>query len=207
MIKFCISLCTCVLAFAFVSTIGASRASAQDNMKGMQGEAHEHMGFDYKASVLSDIKDTEKKFVGLAQAIPADKYTWRPGDGVRSVSEVFLHIAGANFGMPGFLGAAPAEGFNRQGFEKSTTDKDKVIEQLNKSFAYLESAVEKEPNADLTKETKIFGGHEATHGEVLFMIITDLHEHLGQMIAYARMNGVVPPWTAARQAAPHKSTM
>lgn len=166
-------------------------------MKGMKGMN----GFNYKAAVLSDIKDTEKKFVGLAQAIPQDKYTWRPGEGVRSVSEVFLHIAGANYGMPGFLGAAPAEGFSRQGFEKSTTDKDKVIEQLNKSFAYLESAVENEPEADLGKQVKIFGGREATHGDVLFMIITDLHEHLGQMIAYARTNNVVPPWTAARQAA------
>jgi uncharacterized damage-inducible protein DinB len=203
--------CTTVLALALVWAAGASRASAQDNMKGMQGMSHgEHMGkmgFDYKATVLDDIKDTETKFLGLAKAIPADKYTWRPEQGVRSVSEVFLHVASAAYGMPGFIGAAPDPGFNRQGFETSTTDKDKVIEQINKSFAHLESAVENEPQADLGKETKIFGGHESTHGAVLFMIITDLHEHLGQMIAYARMNKVVPPWTAARMASMHKSSM
>jgi len=156
-------------------------------------------GFDFKTASLADIKDSESKFVDLAKAIPADKYTWRPGEGVRSVSEVFLHIASANYGLPTMLGAAPAEGFNRQGFEKSTTEKDKVIEQLNKSFAYLESAVDKTSDAELNKRMKLFGGKEGTGGDILFLIITDLHEHLGQMIAYARMNSVVPPWSAARQ--------
>jgi len=175
-------------AFALIATAGAARALAQASG-----------GFDFKTASLADIKDSESKFVDLAKAIPADKYTWRPGEGVRSVSEVFLHIASANYGLPTMLGAAPAVGFNRQGFEKSTTDKDKVIEQLNKSFAYLESAVDKTSDAELNKRMKLFGGKEGTGGDILFLIITDLHEHLGQMIAYARMNSGVPPWSEARQ--------
>lgn len=178
---------TFAAAFVLVFTCGAARTLAQASS-----------GFDFKAASLADIKDSESKFVGLAKAIPADKYTWRPGEGVRSVSEVFLHIASANYGLPTMLGAAPAEGFNRQGFEKSTTDKDKVVEQLNKSFAYLETSIEKASDADLNKHMKLFGGKDGTGGDILFLIITDLHEHLGQMIAYARLNSVVPPWTAAR---------
>jgi uncharacterized damage-inducible protein DinB len=180
-----------VMAFALFITAGATRTPAQASASSTS--------FDFKAASLADIKDCESKFVGLAKAIPADKYTWRPGDGVRSISEVFLHIASANYGLPTMIGAAPAEGFNRQGFEKFTTDKDKVIEQLNKSFSYLEASVDKASDADLQKHMKLFGGKEGNGGDILFLIITDLHEHLGQMIAYARMNNVVPPWTAARQ--------
>lgn len=179
---------TLAVAFALLVTAGATRSFAQESA-----------GFSFKTASLDDIKDTETKFVDLAKAIPADKYTWRPGEGVRSVSEVFLHIASANYGLPRMMGAAPAEGFNRQGFETSTTDKDKVIEQLNKSFAYLESAVDKASDADLQKHVKMFGGKEGPEGDVLFLIVTDLHEHLGQMIAYARVNNVTPPWTAARE--------
>jgi uncharacterized damage-inducible protein DinB len=178
----------CILAFALMSLVGASRALAQGTS-----------AFDFKAASLADIKDTESKFVGLAKAIPQEKYTWRPGDGVRSISEVFLHIASANYGLPPMMGATPPEGFNRQGFEKSTTDKNQVVDQLTKSFAYLESSVEKTSQADLEKKVKMFGGKEGTGGDVLFLVITDLHEHLGQIIAYARQNSIVPPWTAARQ--------
>jgi uncharacterized damage-inducible protein DinB len=178
----------CILAFILLSLAGASRTHAQGTS-----------GFDFKAASLADIKDTETKFVGLANAIPQEKYTWRPGDGVRSVSEVFLHIASANYELPPMMGAAPPAGFNRQGYEKSTTDKNQVIDQLTKSFAYLESSVEKTSQADLDKRVKMFGGKEGTGGDILFLVITDLHEHLGQMIAYARQNNVTPPWTAARQ--------
>lgn len=187
-------LSTCLFALALLATAGATRSFAQGS--GSMGSMP--MGFDFKAASLADIKDADSKFVGLAKAIPAEKYTWRPGEGVRSVAEVFLHLASANYGLPPMMGAAPAEGFNRQGFEKSTTDKDKIVDQLSKSFAYLEASVEKASPADIEKHVKLFGGKEGTGGDVLFLIITDLHEHLGQMIAYARVNNVTPPWTAAR---------
>lgn len=192
-------LSTLALGFALLLTAGATRTFAQ-GMGGMgsMGSNSSSMGFDFKAASLADIKDSETKFVGLAKAIPAEKYTWRPGDGVRSVAEVFMHIASANYGLAPMMGAARAEGINPRELEKSTTDKDKVVDQLGKSFAYLENAVQNTSDADLQKHVKMFGGKEGTGGDVLFLIITDLHEHLGQMIAYARMNNVVPPWTAAR---------
>jgi uncharacterized damage-inducible protein DinB len=179
---------TCILALALMSLASATRTFAQGTS-----------AFDFKAASLADIKDCENKFVGLAKAIPQEKYTWRPGDGVRSISEVFLHIASANYGLPPMMGAAQPEGFNRQGYEKSTTEKNQIIEQLTKSFAYLESSVDKLSQADIEKHVKMFGGKEGAGGDVLFLVITDLHEHLGQMIAYARQNSITPPWTAARQ--------
>jgi uncharacterized damage-inducible protein DinB len=192
-------ICISVFALALVVTMAAPRSFAQSNMQGSQATqtlsqtGGSSKSFDYKAAVLADVEDAEKKFLGLAKAIPADKYTWRPGEGVRSVSEVFLHVVTANFGRSGMLGAS-AEGIDLHALEKSTTDKGKIIEQLNRSFAHLESAIRK---SDVQQHRKIFGGRDTTGGDVLFLMATHLHEHLGQMIAYARMNGVVPPWTNA----------
>jgi uncharacterized damage-inducible protein DinB len=155
--------------------------------------------FDYQAKFLADMKDLQSKFVGLAQAIPQDKYTWRPGEGVRSIAEVFLHVAGGNYGLTPMLGAPPDSSYKRQGYETSTTDKAAIIEQLNKSFAYMDNYIQSMSAADLAKSHQLFG-RPATGDDVLFTIVLDLHEHLGQQIAYARQNGVVPPWTAERQA-------
>lgn len=152
--------------------------------------------YDMKAQSALDLEMMQKKIVSLAEAIPAHKYTWRPEPGVRSISELFLHIAAANYNFPTMMtGVAPATGFEGKGFEKSTTDKARVIEQLNKSFAYAIAAVNHMSNADFAKpETKL--GPEAIAGDVIYLMVTHAHEHLGQSIAYARMNGVMPPWTA-----------
>ena len=117
-------LSTLALGFALLLTAGASRTFAQ-GMGGMgsMGSNSSSMGFDFKAASLADIKDADTKFVGLAKAIPAEKYTWRPGEGVRSIAEVFLHIASANYGLAPMMGAARAEGINPRELEKSTTDK------------------------------------------------------------------------------------
>jgi hypothetical protein len=81
------------------------------------------------ADLLKNLDDTEKKIVSLAEAVPADKYTWRPAEGVRSISEVFMHIAGANYMIPTALGARRLPGLSRD-MEKKVTDKAKVVEQL-----------------------------------------------------------------------------
>ncbi len=148
-----------------------------------------------RTTVLEDLKILQKKFVDLAGAIPAEKYTWRPGAGVRSVSEVFLHVAGANYGFPNVWGVAPPAGIDRKTLETSTTDKSKVIEQLNESFEHARQAVEKASDADLQKPVKLFG-RDMTVSLVMFIMAGHAHEHLGQSIAYARVNGIVPPWNA-----------
>jgi uncharacterized damage-inducible protein DinB len=151
--------------------------------------------YDMKAQSLQDLDDMHKKFYRLAQAIPADKFTWRPGEGVRSISEAFLHVADMNFQMPAAIGATPAPGYKKEGYEKSTTDKAKVIEQLNQSFDYVHAYVDGMTNADFAKLEPKFGP-QANAGDIVYIIVADDHEHLGQSVAYARVNGIVPPWTA-----------
>jgi uncharacterized damage-inducible protein DinB len=146
------------------------------------------------ADLLKNLDDTQKKIVSLAEAIPADKYTWRPGEGVRSISEVFMHIAGANYMIPSALGAAPPAGITPD-MEKKVTDKAEVMKRLTDSFAHLQKAMESAP--DLEKKATLFG-RDNTTGGVEVLIVTHLHEHLGQAIAYARMNKVSPPWSAGR---------
>jgi uncharacterized damage-inducible protein DinB len=152
--------------------------------------------YDLKAQAALDLSDMQKKYTSLAEAIPAEKYSWRPAEGVRSINELFLHVAGAGFGFPLAMGAAPAPGFEAKGFEKSTTDKAKIIELLNKSFTYAIAAVNSMSNADFAKLLPKLGP-DANEGDVIYLMVVHAHEHLGQSIAYARANGIVPPWTAA----------
>jgi uncharacterized damage-inducible protein DinB len=155
--------------------------------------------YDMKPQALQDLQDMHKKMVGLATSIPAEKYTWRPEPGVRSVSELFLHVSGANYGYPPLIsGTAPAQGFKAEGFETSTTDKAKIIEQLNQSFAYAEATIQAMSNADFAKPEKKLGP-DANDGDVIYLMIVHNHEHLGQTIAYARLNGITPPWTEEAQ--------
>jgi uncharacterized damage-inducible protein DinB len=154
--------------------------------------------YDMKAQSLLDLQDLQKKLTDLAGAIPADKLTWRPAPGVRSIAEVYLHIAGANYMIPAMLGVTPPADFKKDGFEKSTTDKAKIIEQLYQSFAFALSAVGKMTNADFAKPEKKLGP-DANDGDIVYLLVTHAHEHLGQSIAYARMVGVVAPWTAAAE--------
>jgi uncharacterized damage-inducible protein DinB len=148
----------------------------------------------YRAEFLNEMKYFEQRYTQLAEAIPADKFTWRPAAGVRSVSEVLLHVAGANQGLPRMAGVQPPAGFAMQGYETSTTDKAKIIAELKKSFAYIQSTASAMKEADADKPMKVFG-MDMTGRSFAFFMARHLGEHLGQMIAYARVNGVVPPWS------------
>lgn len=155
--------------------------------------------YDMKAQALLDLEQLQKKFVDLANAIPQEKYTWRPADGVRSIGEVFLHVSAANYGIPSKMGVTIPAGVDAKNLEKSTTDKAQIIDQLNKSFANAHAAVAALTNADFAKPLPKLGP-DANEGDVVYLLVTHAHEHLGQSIAYARLNGIVPPWTAAAAA-------
>ena len=137
----------------------------------------------------------EQRYLTLAEAVPAEKYTWRPAEGIRSFGEVFLHVAAANYNLPRLIGVQPPPGFEARGFDKSTTDKAKIIQTVKDSFAHFRQAVEKMNDADVEKTTKLFG-KDQSYRAIFFFCTRHLGEHLGQSIAYARMNGIVPPWTA-----------
>jgi len=152
----------------------------------------------FRAEVMAEVRIQEDKFARLAEAIPADKYTWRPASDVRSVSEVFLHVATANYNLPKLIGTPPPAGVDIPKLEKSTTDKAKVISILKDSFAHQREAITKMPDADLGKSLDWFGGKNTERGVLLFMT-RHTAEHLGQSIAYARSIGIVPPWTEDQQ--------
>jgi uncharacterized damage-inducible protein DinB len=151
-----------------------------------------------RAEFLTELKVEQDKFVQLAESIPADKYTWRPAEGVRSVAEVLLHVAAANYNLPKLIGTPPPADFHVQGYDKSTTDKTKIVAALKDSFDHLRQAVIDMPDANLEKQLDWFGGKNTQRGILLFTM-RHMAEHLGQLIAYARMNGIVPPWTEEQQ--------
>ena len=150
-----------------------------------------------KASFLADLETMQKKYVGLAEAFPADKYTWTPMEGVRSVSEVLMLVAfeGYNF-VPTSFGAKPADLGSKEEASKLRTlsDKAQVIAHLNKGFAHAKQALESVDPATLTGKRKLFGA-ERSSVDIALLVGGDMHEHLGQLIAYARMNKIVPPWS------------
>ena len=154
--------------------------------------------YDMKAQALLDLQAVNKKCVDLAQAVPSDKLTWRPSADSRSFAEVFLHVAGERYGILSMMGATPPEGFKAKEFEKSTTNKDRIVEDLNQSWDFANKAINGMNNADFARLLPKLGP-QANEGDVVYILVADAHEHLGQLIAYARQNGIVPPWTVAMQ--------
>ena len=151
----------------------------------------------FRGEFLAQQAYVEKEILGLAEATPEGKYGWRPAPGVRSISEVYIHLAGGNYLLGGFAGIKPPAGLDKE-MEKNVTEKAKVIDELKKSFAHLRAGIAATTDADLDKPVKFFGTDSTVRG-VLLTVANHEHEHLGQTIAYARMNGIVPPWTAEQQ--------
>lgn len=149
-------------------------------------------GFRYE--FLAELSVSEDHLLRLAEAIPAEMYTWRPASEVRSVSEVLLHIAGSNFNLPRVLGVIPPEGMVDVGYDRSTTDKVEVLVALRESFTVIRDGVETLDDADAEKTLPWFGGKTTFRG-VLYFMARHTGEHTGQLIAYARTNGIVPPWS------------
>jgi uncharacterized damage-inducible protein DinB len=178
-----------------LASLGVASAQTSD----MAATAdHTAPSYDMKAQSLADLQGVQKKFVELANAIPADKFTWRPSADSRSFAEVFLHVAGERYGILGLMGVAPPAGFDGKTFEKSTTDQARIIEQLNKSWEFAQKAINSMTNADFSKLLPKLGP-QANAGDVVYILVADAHEHLGQLVAYARVNGIVPPWTVEAQ--------
>jgi hypothetical protein len=159
---------------------------------------HTAPSYDMKAQSLEDLGRMQQKFVDLANAVPADKMTWRPSADSRSFAEVFLHVAGERYGILSLGGATPPASFDRKAFEKSTTDRAQIVEELNKSWEFSKKAINGMSNADFAKLLPKLGP-QANAGDVIYILVADAHEHLGQLVAYAHENGIVPPWTVEAQ--------
>jgi len=154
------------------------------------------------ADLIKDIEGVEKKFIGLAKVTPPEKLAWRPGPGVRSIGEVFLHVASDNYFIPsGFGHAIPAstgikagDFKSLQAYEIQQLTRDQIVAQLEESFAYIKAQMAKTTAANVGSEVQMFG-MKTTAQSMWILAATHLHEHLGQSIAYARTNGIVPPWS------------
>lgn len=152
--------------------------------------------------LVKDIEGVEQKMVALAKAIPADKYGWRPATGVRSIGEVVMHVASDNYFIPSAAGTpapastgiSPSDYKTVTAFEARKVSNDEAVKELQASFAFMKQAMKAMPAEKMGAKQNMFG-QEFTGQQLWIMATTHLHEHLGQMIAYARSNGVTPPWS------------
>lgn len=150
-----------------------------------------------RGAYLADLDTLHAKITALAIAIPEDKYTWRPAPGVRSIAEVLTHVAHEwYYYVPTSVGGAPPSDFGpQQAAEKrlsGITKKSQVLDELAKSWTHGRAQVGSVDAAHLTGTYKPWG---TTIDTAALLMAGDLHEHLGQLIAYARVNGVKPPWS------------
>lgn len=141
-----------------------------------------------------ELKHVTSQLLSLAEAMPADKFAWRPSPGVRSAGEVYMHIALANFFFVSAVGKGKMPPEVKQGFEKSVTAKADVISWLKRSLEAARAARATETPKDLERKVE-FLRQNTTADAVYLRLIIHNNEHMGQLIAYARMNGVTPPWS------------
>lgn len=147
-----------------------------------------------REELLAQFNTSAGKFESLAAAMPADKFTWSPGPGVMSVANVYAHVARYNYGyLLQNMGAAAPRAINLDTLERMT-DKAQIVALLKSSAEYVRQGVRQMPDSQLAKPTELYG-RTVPQWSVLLQLVAHMNEHLGQSIAYARMNGVVPPWS------------
>lgn len=170
-----------LLVAGLVSLSSAAAAQGAAAPKGVRGD------------MLAQLDDAASKLEQLAGAIPEDKLSWRPAAGVRSVGEVIMHVTGGNYYITSFAGVK-APGDAPEG--ENAASRAAAIAQLKRSFDHVRTAIRNASDADLDKPATMFG-QQTTYRNVYLTTVTHAHEHLGQLIAYARSNGVTPPWSRA----------
>jgi len=144
--------------------------------------------------LLMQFNTSASKFEALAAAMPADKFNWSPGPGVMSVARVYAHVARYNYGYPSEnMGVAAPRGVNLDTLERMT-DKAQIVALLKSSAEYVRQGVRQMPETQLGQSTQLYG-RTVPQWSVLLQLVAHMNEHLGQSIAYARMNGVTPPWS------------
>ena len=151
------------------------------------------------ADLLQPFSELEEHVMALAKAVPEEKYSWRPAPGVRSIKEVFLHIAYGNRLLLNISDGVNPEEIKKQiesnsKGESESLSKEQVLGKLTESFAAVRQALTGASNATLSRDVQFFQTATTRRG-VLTFLDTHIAEHLGQSIAYARMNGIVPPWS------------
>ena len=168
------------------ATIGLSAVGTMANAQSAPANAREELLMQFNASA--------SKFEALAAAMPADKFKWSPGPGVMPVAQVYAHVARYNYTYPSQnMAVTPPRGVSLDTLERMT-DKAQIVALLKSSAEYVRQAVRQMPESQLAQSTELYG-RSAPQWSVLLQLLAHMNEHLGQSIAYARMNGVVPPWS------------
>jgi uncharacterized damage-inducible protein DinB len=173
-----------VPALVFVAMALPAGAAAQDG--------------GFRASLLDDLAALEQKYSQLAEAVPAEDYGWSPMEGVRSVAQVYAHVANANYMFSGMLGHERPQDIGVDNAPRNLeelTDKASITTALKNSFPHVRELITSMSDDQLDEEMTLFG-QETTVRSTLLLVMTHMHEHLGQSIAYARSVGVVPPWSS-----------
>ncbi len=147
-----------------------------------------------QTSIEAMVSRNHDQIVSLADAFSEEQFDWRPSDGVRSVAESILHVASANYFFGMKLGFEVPEGVDMMTLESSVKGKDNVIAAVNESFEFVKGnidKIEKETFGDIVETP--FG--EFSKLSMLLLVLEHSGEHKGQLIAYARSNGITPPWS------------
>ncbi len=169
--------------FLMVSAIALQAQSADDMSSGSA----------FSKDYMKEIDAAKQKVLALAEAVPQEKFAWRPEAGVRSFSEVFMHIVGANYYLLTFAGEKMPEWF-KQGMDTTVTNKEEIVKYLNTSYDNLKNYMSNLDDKSLDDPVEFFG-MKSDKRHLLFILLDHNHEHLGQLIAYSRMNGITPPWS------------
>jgi len=148
---------------------------------------------------LADLSQIGEKFVALADAFPEDLYDWRPMEGVRSVKDVMALIVAETSMFPGMWDFPRPEWAAEGGFREEldrvgALSKAEIVAELGRAFDHIVELSRGLSDADRARQVNFFG-LTTDLGTALILMQNDMHEHLGQSIAYARMNRIVPPWS------------
>lgn len=150
----------------------------------------------YQEEFAAGMAYSQDQIVKLIDVFPQDKMTWRPSEGVRSVSETILHIVGSTYMLSSALGTPLPEGLDPQGIEKVTTDKAEILKYVNEAYAFASEAVASVSDEQMNDTVELPFGTFSKRA-LIMIIATHSYEHKGQLIAYARVNGITPPWSGA----------
>jgi uncharacterized damage-inducible protein DinB len=150
----------------------------------------------FVAEFEGQFEASASKLVALAEAMPASTYEWSPGEDVASVARVYMHIAHYNYMYPheNMRRDTPVPPAEYERWETDVHEKAEVVRRLRASMDYVRGVAAGMSAVQLNQTTSLYG-RDVGEWAVLFQLITHMNEHLGQSIAYARMNGVVPPWS------------
>jgi len=148
----------------------------------------------FRTSLLKSFNDASGKILSLAEAIPEANYGWRPMEGVSSVQEILVHVTETNLSLGARLGGKPPAGLDRRTIRSTMKTKAETLTAARQGMQFIRDVLTAIPAAELLPEVNVFGS-PAPKMRVAFLPADHAHEHLGQLIAYARMNRIVPPWS------------